>query len=63
MTVAENDFTKILINESGGTSDEAGRKWCLGNTEGSTNFLCCLNAFLGYGINSRKGAFRDMLVS
>ena len=54
--VREN-ATQVNISEKSRPNDEAGIKWFKGNTEGWANFLCCLKAYLEYGINLRKGAF------
>jgi uncharacterized protein YndB with AHSA1/START domain len=52
-----DDATQVIIIEKSRPNDEAGLKWLKGNTEGWANFLCCLKAYLEYGINLRKGAF------
>ena len=49
--------TQVNISEKSRPNDEAGIKWLKSNTEGWANFLCCLKAYLEYGINLRKGAF------
>lgn len=49
--------TIINISEKSMPHDEAGINWLKGNTEGWSNFLSCLKAYLEYGINLRKGAF------
>jgi uncharacterized protein YndB with AHSA1/START domain len=49
--------TQVVVMEKSRPNDEAGIKWLKGNTEGWANFLCCLKAYLEYGINLRKGAF------
>ncbi len=51
------DETFVTVTEKQKPADEAGLKWLKGNTEGWANFLCCLKAYLEYGINLRKGAF------
>jgi uncharacterized protein YndB with AHSA1/START domain len=53
----EKDSTLVSITEKERENDIAGLKWLKGNTEGWANFLCCLKAYLEYGINLRKGAF------
>ncbi|MES2646467.1 MAG: SRPBCC domain-containing protein [Bacteroidota bacterium] len=57
LKVLRNDATQVKIIEKSRPNDEAGLKWLKGNTEGWANFLCCLKAYLEYGINLRKGAF------
>lgn len=53
----ENSSTVVVITEKSKPNDEAGIAWLKGNTEGWTNFLACLKAYLEHGINLRKGAF------
>ncbi len=53
----DNNETFVSITEKSRDNDEQGIKWLKGNTEGWTNFLACLKAYLEYGINLRKGAF------
>ncbi len=62
LTPRDSNSTVVTITEKGRENDEAGIKWLIGNTEGWTNFLACLKAYLEYGINLRKGAF-DFLKS
>ena len=52
-----NIWTQVNISEKSRPNDEEGIKWFKSNTEGWANFLCCLKAYLEYGINLRKGAF------
>jgi uncharacterized protein YndB with AHSA1/START domain len=56
----ENNSTLIRITEKTMNNDKDGIKWLLSNTEGWTNFLCCLKAYLEYGINLRKGGYDFM---
>lgn len=49
--------TLVKISERERDNDEAGIRWLKGNTEGWMNFLCCLKAYLEYGINLRKGGY------
>ncbi|MBC7885674.1 MAG: SRPBCC domain-containing protein [Saprospiraceae bacterium] len=49
--------TVVRITEKEMDNDEAGINWLKGNTEGWSNFLACLKAYLEYGINLRRGAF------
>ncbi len=49
--------TKVVITERRFDHDPMSLEWVRGSTEGWTNFLACLKAYLEYGINLRKGAF------
>ena len=53
-TKGENQ-TLVKITESDWPADFEGAKRCMGQVEGWTNFLCCLKAYLGYGVNLRVG--------
>jgi len=53
----ESRSTIVTVTEKSRENDEAGINWLKGNTEGWSNFLACLKAYLEYGINLRKGAF------
>ncbi len=55
-TKGENK-TLVKITESDWPADYKGAKQCMGQVEGWTNFLCCLKAYLEYGINLRRGAY------
>lgn len=55
-----NKNTTVRVSEEGYQLDEAGIKWAIGQTEGWTNFLTCMKAWLEYGIHLRKGAFDYM---
>ena len=48
--------TLVKITESEWPADYKGANQCMGQVEGWTNFLCCLKAYLEYGINLRVGA-------
>ena len=48
---------RIKITESDWPADYKGANQCMEQVEGWTNFLCCLKAYLEYGINLRVGAF------
>ena len=48
--------TLVKITESEWPADYKGANQCMGQVEGWTNFLCCLKAYLEYGINLRAGA-------
>jgi uncharacterized protein YndB with AHSA1/START domain len=47
--------TLVKITESEWTADYKGANQCMGQVEGWTHFLCCLKAYLEYGINLRTG--------
>jgi len=47
--------TLIKITESDWPADFPGANRCMGQVEGWTNFLCCLKAYLEYGVNLRVG--------
>jgi uncharacterized protein YndB with AHSA1/START domain len=49
--------TVITITEKSAGKEKAGLDWLKGNTEGWTNFLAFLKAYLEYSINLRTGAF------
>lgn len=53
-------FTVVRIKESYMPVNDEGIKQAIGQTEGWSNFLACLKAYLEYGINLRKGAFDFM---
>ena len=52
-----NNHTLVKITESDWPADYKGANQCMGQVEGWTHFLCCLKAYLEYGINLRLGAF------
>ena len=47
--------TLVKITESDWPADFKGANRCMGQVEGWTQFLCCLKAFLEYGVNLRVG--------
>ena len=51
----EANKTLVKISEEEWTPDFEGAKRCMGQVEGWTHFLCCLKAYLEYGINLRVG--------
>lgn len=57
ITLESNDENKTLvkITESEWPADYKGANQCMGQVEGWTHFLCCLKAYLEYGINLRIG--------
>jgi uncharacterized protein YndB with AHSA1/START domain len=53
----DENRTLVKITESDWPADYKGANRCMRQVEGWTNFLCCLKAYLEYGINIRLGAF------
>ena len=53
----DENRTLVKITESDWPADYKGANQCIGQVEGWTHFLCCLKAYLEYGINLRVGAF------
>ncbi|MDW5266971.1 MULTISPECIES: SRPBCC domain-containing protein [Acidobacteriaceae] len=51
-----DDSTVVKITESSFNEDADGIKQGLGQNAGWTHLLCCLKAYLQFGINLRKGA-------
>ena len=51
----DSNTTLVSINEAGWPMDEDGVKRALGQTAGWTYFLCCLKAYMQFGINLRLG--------
>jgi len=47
--------TLVKITESDWPADFEGATKCMGQVEGWTHFLCCLKAYLEYGVNLRVG--------
>lgn len=47
--------TLVKITESDWPADYKGANQCMRQVEGWTHFLCCLKAYLEYGINLRVG--------
>ena len=57
LTPYQSDATVVKVTESGEENTPDGLAWAIGNTEGWTNFLACMKAWMEYGIHLRKGAF------
>jgi len=56
MQIVSHDLTTLLkVSESGWPPDEKGIARCVEQTQGWMHFLCCMKAYLEYGINLRKG--------
>ena len=49
------EHTLVKITEADWPIDEKGASKCMGQVEGWTHFLCCLKAYLEYGVNLRDG--------
>jgi uncharacterized protein YndB with AHSA1/START domain len=47
--------TLVKITESDWPANFEGATKCMGQVEGWTHFLCCLKAYLEYGVNLRVG--------
>lgn len=52
---ADETSTVVKINESSWPADAEGIARCLEQTQGWTHMLCCMKAYLEYGINLRTG--------
>ena len=57
----DEEATMVTIAESGWREDENGRSKSYLNCEGWTQMLCCMKAYLEYGINLREGYYRSEL--
>ncbi|MDP2884826.1 MAG: SRPBCC domain-containing protein [Ignavibacteria bacterium] len=55
-----SDLTSVAITEDGWALDKHGVTRALQQTQGWTDFLCSLKAFLYTGINLRDGRTRDI---
>jgi uncharacterized protein YndB with AHSA1/START domain len=51
----DENRTLVKITESDWPADFEGATQCMGQVEGWTHFLCCLKAYLEYGVNLRVG--------
>ena len=51
----DDESTMVQISESGWREDAAGIKASYGNAGGWMHMMCCLKAYLEYGINLRAG--------
>jgi len=51
----DDGSTMVQISEAGWRADEAGVKASYGNAGGWMHMMCCLRAYLEYGINLRAG--------
>jgi uncharacterized protein YndB with AHSA1/START domain len=49
------DATVVRVTETGWPTDAEGMARCLQQTQGWVNMLCCMKAWLEYGINLRSG--------
>ncbi|HSU28764.1 MAG TPA: SRPBCC domain-containing protein [Chitinophagaceae bacterium] len=57
LTPKENKTTFVTVVEKSKPNNEEGIRWLKSNTEGWANFLCCMKAWLEFGVHLRKGAF------
>jgi uncharacterized protein YndB with AHSA1/START domain len=55
----DHDATLVDINEAAWPMNQEGVRCALGQTQGWTDFLCCMKAFLQHGINLRVGRKRE----
>jgi len=55
LTAIDEQTTSIEITEDGWLMEAAGVKKALGQTQGWTDFICSMKAYLYCGINLRKG--------
>ena len=53
--IPANAATVLKVSESEWLADEKGIAKCMEQTQGWMHFLCCMKAYLEYGINLRKG--------
>jgi uncharacterized protein YndB with AHSA1/START domain len=56
----DSESTLVKINENGWSLDKPGVDKALGQTQGWTDFLCSLKAYLYCGINLREGRFNEI---
>jgi uncharacterized protein YndB with AHSA1/START domain len=56
----DSNTTSVKIVENGWPLDKQGVARALGQTQGWTDFLCSMKAFLYTGINLRKGRTKDI---
>lgn len=52
--------TKVRVTEKGWAEDEKGMSAAFGNCMGWAQMLCAMKAYLEYGINLRKGAYKAL---
>lgn len=52
--------TVVKVTEGEKELNEKNLEWLVSNSFGWGNFLCCMKAYLEYGIELRKGAFEFM---
>jgi uncharacterized protein YndB with AHSA1/START domain len=57
----EDDATLVTIAETGWHEDSLGQRSAYLNCEGWSQMLCCMKAFLEYGINLREGYYPSEL--
>jgi uncharacterized protein YndB with AHSA1/START domain len=57
----DDGTTLVAIAEAGWREGEAGRRKSYLNCEGWSQMLCCMKAYLEYGINLRQGYYQSEL--
>lgn len=55
----DEETTLVAIHEGSWPMDDEGVRRALGQTRGWTDFLCCVKAYLEYGVNLRRGRKRE----
>ncbi|MGH9939846.1 MAG: SRPBCC domain-containing protein, partial [Blastocatellia bacterium] len=55
LKAGDSNTTLVAINETGWPMDRKGVQRALGQTQGWTDFLCCMKAYLQHGVNLRLG--------
>ncbi len=56
----DGNSTLVTINESGWPMDKQGVACALRQTQGWTDFLCCMKAYLQFGVHLREGRTKDI---
>lgn len=51
----DNNITEVKILETGWKENDSSLKAAFGNAQGWMQMICCLKAYVEYGINLRKG--------
>lgn len=57
---AAGNSTLVTIVESGWPMDKQGVERALRQTQGWTDFLCCMKAYLQFGVHLREGRTKDI---
>lgn len=56
----EDGSTVVNVAEGSKEASDENMQWLISNIGGWANFLCCMKAYLEYGIQLRKGAYDFM---